>query len=95
MVVALFFDFKQSLGIALGCLFGIVELLFLEQTITNFLKLRRKGGWYFRFLLNFILLLLPFIFVVLFPNYLGFIGVAIGLILNKVVIYMMNWTRKE
>ncbi len=95
MVISAFIDYRVSLSILVGTLVSILHLNRLEKNITRGLEDRQKiGGWIFMFITDFILLALPFILAIVFPQFFELIGAAIGLLLNKFVIYGMNLRRK-
>lgn len=96
MVIGLFFDYRISLGLLLGTIVSILHLAKLEQNITAGLSNNRKvGGWIFMFVIDLVILAIPFVLAILLPQVFNLFGVAIGLLLNKVVIYGMNLFGKE
>lgn len=94
-IVFLFVNFKYSISILVGTLFSILHLFKLEKDIDSLLANRVSKGSYFRFMLNMLILMCPFILTVIFPESLDFIGCFIGLVINKVIFYVMNLKRKE
>lgn len=96
MIVGVFFDYRISLSILVGTLISIVHLNRLERNITIGLENKNgKMGWALMFITDFILLAVPFMLAIMFPQVFDLIGAAIGLLLNKIVIYAMNFKRKE
>ncbi|SJZ39697.1 ATP synthase subunit I [Anaerorhabdus furcosa] len=96
MVIGLFFGYRFSLGVLVGTIISILHLYRLERNITLGLENKKKiGGWIFMFLTDLILLAIPLMLAVVLPQFFDFIGAAVGLLLNKVIIYSMNLRRKE
>ncbi|MEG0177740.1 ATP synthase subunit I [Anaerorhabdus sp.] len=96
MIIGFFFDYRISLSILVGTLVSILHLNRLERSITKGLANQQKlGGWAFMFFTDFILLAIPFMLAIIFPQVFELIGAAIGLLINKFVIYGMNIRRKE
>lgn len=95
MIIGVFFDFRISLSILVGTLISILHLNRLERSITRGLE-NKKGlmGWALMFITDFILLAIPFMLAIMFPQVFDLIGAAVGLLLNKIVIYAMNLRRK-
>ncbi|KPJ48785.1 MAG: hypothetical protein AMJ41_04250 [candidate division Zixibacteria bacterium DG_27] len=59
--VALYFDYRYSLGIVLGCLWGVVNLYFLRSVIVCYTKLSQRSK---RQLLLLLLLKFPLLYLV-------------------------------
>lgn len=96
MIIGFLFDYRISLGLLLGTIVSILHLAKLEQNITAGLSNNRKvGGWIFMFMIDLVILAIPFVLAIVFPQVFNLFGVAIGLLLNKVVIYGMNLFGKE
>lgn len=96
MVIGLFFDYRISLGLLLGTVVSIFHLDRLEKNITAGMSAERKvGGWILMFVFDLLVLAIPFVLAILIPQVFNLFGVAIGLLLNKVVIYGMNLFGKE
>ncbi|MEG0077152.1 ATP synthase subunit I [Anaerorhabdus sp.] len=96
MVVGLFFNYRFSLGVLLGTSVSVLHLMRLERNITQGLDSKKKlGGWIFMFLTDLIMLAIPLMLAVMLPQIFDLIGAAVGLLLNKFVIYGMNIRRKE
>ncbi|MEG0240576.1 hypothetical protein [Anaerorhabdus sp.] len=96
MVVGLFFNYRFSLGVLLGTSVSVLHLMRLEGNITQGLDSKKKlGGWIFMFLTDLIMLAIPLMLAVMLPQIFDLIGAAVGLLLNKFVIYGMNIRRKE
>ncbi len=88
VIVGLFVDYRYSLSLIVGMLVSFWHLIRLDRKIKIGLKNQHgKGRWAMLFFTNMVLLAIPFMLAVMFPMYLNLVGVAMGLLLNKVVIY--------
>lgn len=82
----LFKDVRYSASILLGLVFAGVHLYKLEKDVDVILKQRRHS--YLRFIINVWILIIPFVFATIFPQYFNYIGCFIGLMLNKLFFYI-------
>ncbi|MFV0379665.1 MAG: hypothetical protein ACK5KQ_02420 [Anaerorhabdus sp.] len=90
-IIAIFFDYRYSLSIMLGVLVSMIHLNRLNRNITNGLANRSgKGKWFMMITTDLLLLAAPFIIAAMLPKYFDLIGVAVGLIINKVIIYIIG-----
>jgi len=92
----LFVDYRYSLSIMLGNLVSILYLLRLQSGVTDILHLQIKNKFriYTGFFLNLIILGIPFYLAAIFPNVFSFIAGAVGLMMNKIVLYISTITER-
>lgn len=89
------FDYRWSLSILFGVLIAIVHLNRLERNITAGIKNQNsKVKWALMFFVDMALLSSPLIFAVIFPEYLNIVAVAIGLFINKIILYVLGLKEK-
>lgn len=100
LILALFFlliSWQISLAIAVGTIFSIVHFMLLSVRYTTLLS-RRKIN-YFTFVLsffgNFLILMIPFALAIGFPQFLNLFGIAVGLFIPKVAIYVVGLLNKK
>lgn len=92
----LFVDYRYSLSIMLGNLVSIVYLMILQNGVTDILHLQIKNKFriYIGFFLNLIILGIPFYLAAIFPDVFNFVAGAAGLMMNKVVLYILAITER-
>lgn len=88
----LFIDFRYSLSIMLGNVISILYLLRLQDGVTDILHLQIKNRFriFFIFFTNLIILGIPFYLAAIFPNAFSFVAGAVGLMMNKIVLYILT-----
>jgi len=90
-VVCLFIDFRYSLSMILGLMASGVHLLNLQSNMTGLLKSRSKNRFkrFLKYMMNFMILLIPFLIAAAFPNFFNFIFIFVGEIMDKAAIYFI------
>jgi hypothetical protein len=93
-ICLLFIDYRYSLSIMLGNFVSIIYLVLLQNGVTDILHLQIKNKFriYVGFFLNLIVLGIPFYLAAIFPSVFSFVAGAIGLMMNKIVIYILAMT---
>lgn len=92
IIIFLFIDFKISIGMLLGYGFSLLNYKAIEYRYTDIEKKKR----YFVLLkiLSTSLLVIPLLISFLIPNYINFIGTAIGLLIIKLIIIANAFIKK-
>ncbi|MFV0479023.1 MAG: ATP synthase subunit I [Anaerorhabdus sp.] len=91
----LFVDVRYSISLLLGLGFSILSLYRLERSVKYGIDQQKKRtGWILGFITNFVFLALPFMLAALFPSIFDFFAIAIGLLINKVVLYGVGLKQK-
>ncbi len=95
MLVFVWFDFRWSISIALGMVVSLLHLIRLDIKVSQGLRERHgKLRWFGMFFSNTMLLASPMILAVAFPQVLNLYAVAIGLLLNKAILYGREIVKK-
>lgn len=92
IIIFLFIDFKISIGILLGFGFSLLNFKVIEYRYTDIEK--KKKYFILLKILSSFLLVLPLLISFLIPNYINFIGTAVGLLIIKLVIVTNAFIKK-
>jgi len=90
----LFVDYRYSLSVLVGNIVSFLYLYKLQNGITNLLYYQNSNQMriFALFLTNLFVLGIPFYLAALFPNLFSFVFGALGLLLDKIVIYILTFT---
>lgn len=92
MALVAFIAWKSSARFSIGVLLGILSygmyLVVLSRSATALLQGGQIGLYHLAYGLKLLVLLIPFLFSVLYPEKIHFLGVLLVLFVNKAVLFL-------
>lgn len=98
---AVLINWRIAIGIAVGFVFSRFHMFMLSLRMNSIIDSSLDKGSANAFLIFFggiidtVILLIPFVLAYLFPMFIHWIGLAIGLLYDKMFLYISSLTKKE